>query len=267
MFFVFLNIVLCDWDDATKCGNLFMWRYNFCKEDSGFADKDGTGKAQCSLYVPFYMPVGWYEYTDSMYSQFSFIETESTISSSGAPDVRNAAPSFASDKKDGPHDTFDKECPMYDGKTIPNQTSCCLHKYQSMFEADYTASFMKIEEFKKQYQFRIYPKCYDLLRYMPCAICHPKVQEENVSFIVGSGMLDGYNLRMPIITYRLCNDYAETIYKHCRGGFFIGNQKKHIVPKKMGLEQFKDLMGVPELHGLASDKCMDIQDVNPFYYD
>ncbi|OHT07465.1 hypothetical protein TRFO_24277 [Tritrichomonas foetus] len=268
MLFLLFSLLQAEltWDTATQCGNMFLWRYEFCKEDPSYANLDGTGKALCSLYIPYYMPVGWYQYSDPVYSQFAFIETETTISGSGAPDVRNTYADLAMNKKkEGPHEKFNKECPMYDGVTYPNMSSCCLHKYASKFDEDYTEMFMKAESIRKQYQFLIYPKCYELIRYMPCAICHPKVQSANVSKIAGFERVDGYEKHMPVFTYRLCRNYTQLIYKYCKSAYFIGAEKRRIVPKNMGLEQFMDLMGVPELFGIPNDTCLDVLDVNPFY--
>ena len=262
-FFVFLiSSAIC----ANECSNLFSRRYNdFCSKDPEYAEKDTTERSYCSLYVPFHMPIGWYGYDNSMVAQYIFAETETTIAANGALTIYNSSPDNASSAETrGMHDMFNERCPMYDGSRS-NLSSCCLHRSYTQFEGnDLSAIYLNLDQFYRRIQYRIYPKCFDLIQYMPCALCNPKTFEDNVTFITRNGTVTGFTNSFPVYTYRLCNGYAEKIYKHCRRAFYMSNEKQLIVPDGFSLDQFKDLVGVPEVHGLDSSKCLDVNDVNPY---
>ncbi|KAK8866388.1 hypothetical protein M9Y10_009350 [Tritrichomonas musculus] len=283
IFFYFISLTLSD--PIGKCGTLFQDNFRLCSQDNAFKNTDESSnegysiRSECATMAPFAMPVGWKDYKskDIKYAYFTthdphILPSKSKLEDS---DFSKTSPLPIDDvTKEGNHKKFHKWCPMYDynlrpdDKQFHNRQTCCNHANTQVFktqniDATYVAGNFEI--FQKHNLYQVYPKCYDLLRYMPCMVCDPRVQEKDYIFQVGYKVPDGYTTEIPVYTYRLCDYYATEIWNQCRRAFFLTNGRKLVVPKNMGLEQFKNMVGVPSLHGLGNDKCFNISDVNPFY--
>lgn len=282
IFFNFFPIITVG--EIGKCGLLFQQNFEICKDDDTYkntdkgSDQGYSTRSDCATNAPFAMPVGWKNYK-SKDIRYAYYTTHDPYLLPGKDEIEKRDSSMSDPvtidevKQEGNHKKFHKWCPMYDfnlrkdDKQFHNRSTCCNHA-SDIFEKeniDATYAAGNFEIFQKHNLYQVYPKCYDLLRYMPCMVCDPRVQEKDYIFQVGSRKPDGYSVEVPVFTYRLCDRYATEIWNQCRRAFYLTNGKKLIVPEKMGLEQFKDMVGVPSYHGLPDDKCFDIFDVNPFY--
>lgn len=271
MFFPFLVIISIS--EEVDCTNFFLENHEICNESTQYREADTGQKYPCSLRINFASPVGWYGYDSPPLFYFNFFETNSNVhpGSNQFSTGTQEPTSITKVNQSLPLSSFEDFCPMYNSRSkdpkLEGRQTCCMHlvpgQYSNGRDASYTYSNMDM--FKKRALFRIYPKCYDLIRYMPCAICHPKIHLTNVTYIVQLTQSKEFGVKIPTRTYRICNKYAEEIWHQCRRAFYLTDGLKLIVPEDMGLEQFKDMVGVPEYHGLPEDTCLDIEDVNPFY--
>ena len=256
---------------------MFERNFDKCKNDEIYTNSgedDYTFRSECATMAPFAMPVGWKDYKNSDI-KFAYYTVHDPNILPRKDKLENNEEAITEPKtidnvvKDGNHQKFHKWCPMYDynlrkgDEKFHSRTTCCNHANKNSFKnLDATYVVGNFEIFQKHNLYQIYPKCYDLLRYMPCMVCDPRVQDSNYTFQVGERVPDGFKAKIPVLTYRLCDDYATEIWKQCRRAFFLTNGRKLVVPKNMGLEQFKEMVGVPKS---PSEKCFDISDVNPFY--
>ncbi|KAH0789181.1 hypothetical protein GPJ56_006851 [Histomonas meleagridis] len=150
-------------------------------------------------------------------------------------------------------------CPMYGGE---NATEGCCNKmfslnYTQMIEVfpdsykgvdkttiynttrDASVDFTGLISEIRSYKFKHYPRCYNLIRYLPCAICHANISE--MAFPV---KIDGSDI---IRSFPLCRSYALKIYRECRSAYYseITGKIYPIVPKGMGVEEFMKVVHAP----------------------
>lgn len=287
----FYLIILISSDVDGKCASLFRKNFDVCKTDETFKntdEKDDKGfsiRSECATMAPFAMPVGWKDYKsdDIKYAYYTthdpnIVPEKDQLNSHCENNIlsecKEGEPRNISDVyTKGNHKKFHKWCPMYDynlrknDDSFQNRKTCCFHASDKVFvtdniDATYVAGNFEI--FQKHNLYQVYPKCYDLLRYMPCMVCDPNIQDPDYIFQVGKKKPDGYSVEIPVYTYRLCDYYATEIWNQCRRAFYLTNGRKLVVPKDMGLEQFKEMVGVPKS---TDQKCFNLSDVNPFYED
>ena len=194
-----------------KCGNLFRKNFEICKDDDVFKNSDPESnegysiRSDCATMAAFAMPVGWKDYK-AKDVKFAYYTTHDPLI---LPDLDKIVGRTGSKteplkinevEKSGNHKDFHKWCPMYDynlrkDEQFQNRETCCNHASTTAFETiDATYVAGNFEIFQKHNLYQVYPKCYDLLRYMPCMVCDPRVQEENYTFQVGFYRPDQYTV-------------------------------------------------------------------------
>lgn len=121
-------------------------------------------------------------------------------------------------------------CPFYEGKK-----TCCPHMST---HSVYTHQF---SNFLNNMQHKIYPRCFNLLRFYGCTMCHPNISRMMIINSDATKRIGGIDI--PLIgTFRMCNKYAEAVYRECRNVFWTTSNR--IVPKGMSLENWKLLNGI-----------------------
>lgn len=125
---------------------------------------------------------------------------------------------------------FERQCEFLVGKP-----SCCMHAYSD--DPDFYPDF---DEYFKGQQYSVYPRCYNLLHKYPCMVCH----ENLTGFMFLNG--ENYSLNNPLASFRMCEDYAEAVYRECRHAYWrVGtNDPIRIVPEGYTLTDFKRLNGL-----------------------
>lgn len=185
-------------------------------------------------FLYFTSPLGYYNYKKPLLIRFPlhFLLNEKDLEEyKGKNEVNSAV-----QNKSTPD--FDTGCPMF---ARNKGETCCLH-VQAYHDNNSFYSFTQIQSFYDSYQFAIYPRCYNLIRYLPCAMCHPNL--DSVVFNLKNVTKDSLALR----SFSLCNSYAEKIYFECRNAYYSNYEGKinKIVPEDFSLDDFKKVVRSPD---------------------
>lgn len=150
------------------------------------------------------------------------------------------------------HPYFKEYCPMYLKST---QKTCAIFNYGDPKKDKDYLGLTNIENEYNNYLFEIYPRCYNLIHRLPCALFHPYLSD--MYFQVGKfDNTARYNQTSLIFSFPLCGSYAEKIYYECRHAYYSKlGERKLIVPKDFSLEGFKKLVKTPEEENVST--CID----------
>jgi hypothetical protein len=170
---------------------------------------------------------------------------------------------------------FDSSCPFYALGT--NNPHCCFYPSPDSgipetcsepgqgveTSTDRLPLFTNdLAEFDDKIRFRIYPRCYNLLKYLPCVICHPNVSDMFFKVDRWTGQV------VDPVSFRFCSDFAEDVYKECRRAIYNDVGKSWIVPEDFGIRDFQRVVGVQfgadgevnQTLDVAGQTCIDLRE-------
>jgi hypothetical protein len=221
--------------------DVFASRRDPCSEIDGALHSEAQS---CLVWSEITTAVGYSGYPSPRSQRF----TSAMISKDLYPPTPDTAVDFTARTAKFARTAFDKACPMYAfGSQNP---TCCYHPAEtdadlhesirdldmlSFFEADYNA-------WADAAQFRLFPKCHTLLKFLPCAMCHPNVS--SLLFNTAPETTAG-NQSNPLWrrAVRLCSDYALEIYRECRFAIYEKDELDWVVPDGFGQRDFLRVVG------------------------
>lgn len=186
-----------------------------------------------------YFAPPWDTDSEPLTYQYSFFEISNT--EGGKFPTSGMGPSSFCDSKDqvfyieptipkGYAEGFKEHCPHLVGVK-----QCCRHNTDNRDET--YQSFNKLYEGA---QYTIFPRCYNLVAPYMCNACR-----ENLT---GFSFYNGLNQStdIPIFSFRMCEDYAEAVYRECRHAYWrVGfDSPVPIIPQGYSLLDFKRLNGI-----------------------
>jgi hypothetical protein len=207
---------------------------------------DAALHVRCLSVAEIPSPVGYAGYKAPGYQPFSsFLVSSRTLDSSIACTPLPARASQVA------HPEFDTACPMFSyGTDTPH--CCFLPPPGPPDMASYQASFLDYFDnwWNAKIQFRIFPRCMKLLRFLPCAVCHPNISD--MLFYI-----DRFSAP-PKRSIRLCRDFARRVYKECRRAVYDKNTKYFVVPRDFGEDDFLKIVGQAEVEEGDWDEHLDV---------
>jgi len=252
----------------------------------------------CNMGYGIVPPIGWYGYKTSekddkhipvvqrlpYWELSSYLENEDQVA--GAFEMAASALPTGDNKY---YTLFNQRCPMYvSTDTKPSEATCCMHKFFIEHEDEGTVTewatkksqynsgndlskHLNIETIQNNAYYRIFPKCAELLKYLPCAACHANLS--NMAYEQVPDVQSPYDYEMSqgnanFYSYPLCTSYALEVYKQCRHVYYVtkytqsntvdpyaylppGTQNTRlIVPDGFGEHDFLELVHSPGYNAL-----------------
>jgi hypothetical protein len=198
----------------------------------------GAMVAQCLYVALLASPLGHYGYAAPVTQYFGVnmvhagvLEADEWPADLSARPAAHARPAF------------DGACPMFAHGT--DSPTCCFqpgapdHPMDERLEGLFDDG---AAQWRDALRFRLLPRCYALLKFVHCAICHPNVSQ--MLFAVGTEEIVGYdNSPLELMAVRLCSGFALDVYTHCRRAIYEKSEKQWIVPRGLGQRDFLRIVG------------------------
>lgn len=139
---------------------------------------------------------------------------------------------------------FDEICPMY--STKEGSKHCCSFPKDPQGNnkvnwVNYTKFMIEeLVDFEKGNPASMYTKCWNAVKYLRCAPCHPNATY--ASYSVGSRNADD-ETEPPMYAMRLCKPYADIIYDNCKDAVLKKGTTDFIVPSGFSRNEFYQVVG------------------------
>jgi len=217
------------------------------KQDSTIAAKFYA----CNRGYGIVPPIGWYGYNDEKYSKnkgdkrsipvvqrLPYWELSQEIVADDQKTRTETAASAELTTNDKYYSIFNQKCPMYvSTENEPSEATCCMHRYFTKEEnegfaqdrskynaASDLAKHLNIETIANNAYYRIFPKCAELLKYLPCAACHANMSKMAFEQIADPEKEYDYETstgNANFFSYPLCTNYSREVYKQCRHVYYV----------------------------------------------
>lgn len=269
------------WQELVKpetCG-MFARRQAQCWYGEG---TNGEDISNCLNIIEIGFPVGWYNRKGAEIRTISYfysaiynhqVDTSKGLLGQNSDYPIEPKPLVKEFK------AFEDACPMYSKKG--GAEHCCHFGNEGISEqakADCGSedgaschSRTMVDQFATfEYESpaKIYTKCWNALKYLRCAMCHPNATY--ASYALGPRNADK-EATAPIYAMRLCQSYADIIYDNCKDAVFYSKSKDFVVPPKFSREEFYQVVGhewnstfndfqEPEWFFEDSGRCIDYSD-------
>jgi hypothetical protein len=250
--------------EADDCAGVFELRKQVCDR---LPEREQI--ATCQNLVTLVSPIGWAGYDSPQKFRYSYVQVRApgVVGMLGVDRAEwNGRIPMTAQPRDREERDFDDHCPMFSYQS--GRPSCCFRggdqdEWSDNDKGWYDAFVVALREFVRQMQFRIFPKCYDLIKFLPCAICHPNASR----MLYGVLPDESEGMRgLPMVqSVRLCTDYAHEIYENCRYAIYQKSESRWIVPKGFGENDFLRLVGhsfnvlgeIEDANDIPNETCLD----------
>jgi hypothetical protein len=245
------------------CSVMFATRADKC------APLDGSAWASCQGTARFYIPFGWAGYMSPVEQTMSYAHIREEPYMPGVDFELNTSWSMARPGTT-PREGFDRLCPMFSAAS--GNPHCCFQPRDdsSLLElTDLHEHFWSMfQTLDDQSQAKIFPRCHRLIRFAPCAVCHP-----NATFLMFDIGPEGGDPTMPTFrAARYCSSSVLKIWRECRNVLYISRERHWIVPRGFGLTDFLKFMGhnvqydgsVSPEYDIPGVTCLDLSEWDQF---
>ena len=120
-----------------------------------------------------------------------------------------------------------------------------------------------VKNFQANLHTIIYPKCNDLIKYIPCLAYHTNWANLSIFEILNlepEKDKDNLNIYTSVFRPKFCHSFAKKLYKHCR--FVPFNSKTWVIEPDLGYNDFLKQLGIyntTEAEDVPLENCWDYE--------